>query len=223
MKGHATCYPKKGKFDLIHRGELFFRVVGGNLIFCGKFRGRTTSALWRTWAHIGAHERTVKKCTFWFGMLVAICQFHALMPAINLKFCQLCYRQTQHAFISSAFDDSKLSTMIHRLHSTNTLVEGMSKVAFGDSSASRKRELEVKIAEPCLTRRFFLVGLSMVPLPLIPFLFAYQNQEPKARLEKLRRKGSNQAGFEKPGELPVPGFLTARTCKICLTCYHHVC
>lgn len=118
--------------------------------------------------------------------------------------------------LSSAFSDSKLSKMIQRLHSTNTLVDGMSKVGFGDSSVSRKRELELKIAESCRTRMLFLAHvvcarLSIVPqswCPLTPLPFAYQ--ESKARLDRLRRRGSNQAGFEKPGELPVPGILTAR-------------
>ncbi len=41
-----------------------------------------------------------------------------------------------------------------------------------------------------------------LPLPSI-------SQESKARLEKLRRKMSNQAGFEKPTGPVVPGVLAA--------------
>ena len=43
-----------------------FRKIRKFWKFSGKFRGRTTSALSRTKPHICAHERNLKKCTFWF-------------------------------------------------------------------------------------------------------------------------------------------------------------
>lgn len=42
--------------------------------------------------------------------------------------------------------------MVDRLHSSNTLMEGMSGVSFNSvDPSSRKRELERKIEEPCLS------------------------------------------------------------------------
>jgi hypothetical protein len=58
----------------------------------------------------------------------------------------------------------------------------------------------------CVCARLSIVPQSWCPLTPLPFAY----QESKARLDRLRRRGSNQAGFEKPGELPVPGILTAR-------------
>ena len=58
--------------------------------------------------------------------------------------------------------------MLSRLHSTNTLVEGMSSVA--SASSSRKRELEQKIQEPCIIGSLFGAGVELVPFT--PYLLS---------------------------------------------------
>ena len=103
--------------------------------------------------------------------------------------------------------------MTDRLHSSTTLVEGMSGVDF-TAGTSRKRDLEVKIQEPRLI--FWKVvrvyinfnGCSYDPKILFPTLLT-SPEESKARLEKLRRKLSNQAGDSHPTEPTVPGVLVA--------------
>ena len=98
----------------------------------------------RTQAHKAAHTRTrayIEKVYF------LIFEFSDYLAVFGIK---LYHFAVQHASISSAFD-SKLAVMMQRMHSTNTLVEGMTKVSFGENVATRKRELELKIEEPCQT------------------------------------------------------------------------
>ena len=113
--------------------------------------------------------------------------------------------------------------MPERLHSSNTLVEGMSGVEFA-AGTSRKRDLEVKIQEPRLFfEKYCFAELMVVPIDIYIYIYRYiyisipkgfpalltSSQESKARLEKLRRKLSNQPGGNHPTGPPVSGVLVA--------------
>ena len=95
--------------------------------------------------------------------------------------------------------------MLSRLHSTNTLVDGMSLVA--STSSSRKRELEQKIQEPCIYwESLWCWCRSFLSCPICHMLsITSETQESRDRLEKLRRQRSNQAGLDTPKPPPVAG------------------
>ena len=101
--------------------------------------------------------------------------------------------------------------MTSRLHSANTLREGMNQVAFGDDPQARKRDLENRIAVTRQQIQSYMIHMCNAwgYLPIEYFhrnLFAFK--ESRQRVEALRRKMSNQASTLSP-EVPVPGYLAA--------------
>ena len=74
-------------------------------------------------------------------------------------------------------------TMASRLHSANTLEEGMTQVNKGAGAAARKRELEERVAATGL-QFHFTRSLAC---------FCFPTEASRARVEALRRKMSNQA------------------------------
>ena len=111
---------------------------------------RTTSALSCKRAHFRVKERTLKKCSFQIFGFVFLSTALALTWLVCCAFAMYMHDSKsircppKHLWFNcSAFGVN----MGDRLHSANTLEEGMTKVGFGDVQ-TRKRELEAKILVP---------------------------------------------------------------------------
>ena len=101
--------------------------------------------------------------------------------------------------------------MTSRLHSADTLMEGMTQVGHGDVS-TRKRELENMIADSCM--HYSSSGNMFVPKTIWSVVHHLQcfcgfplAKDRRQRVEALRRRLSNVASTEHP-HTEDPGTLT---------------
>lgn len=124
------------------------------------FWARTTGAISCKRAQLRANGRKSKKCTFWnFQVLFfsplnrsSSCWIATNWILTIVSQDQSIWTSSTRAFWASSFD----CTMTSRLHSANTLMDGMNQVT--DATSSRKRELEAMMAVPYLK----MMGNSLV-------------------------------------------------------------